>query len=328
MPSSNGAAPVGRSPVRVGARHSGLARKQVSDIQRARMIAAMVEVAGERGALDASVSHVVARSGVSRRTFYEIFAGREDCFLAAFDDAVERAAEAVASAYGGGHRWRERVRGGLTALLDFCEREPSIARLLFVDSLGGGPRALARRREVLRHLIDSIEEGRSEAKTKPPRLTAEGVVGAVLSVIHARLVDGQHEDLLGLVNPLMSTIVLPYLGRAAADKELVQVVVREQSFSRRAISHPLRELDMRLTYRTVCVLAAVEKWPQGSNRQIGEDAGISDQGQISRLLARLDGLGLIENREADSDRGAPNAWVLTKKGKELQSTIKQETVHA
>ena len=67
-------------------------RGGVAEIQRARMITALVEVAGERGAGGVTVAHIVARSGVSRRTFYELFDDREDCFLAAFDQAVERGA--------------------------------------------------------------------------------------------------------------------------------------------------------------------------------------------------------------------------------------------
>jgi AcrR family transcriptional regulator len=292
------------------------------------MIAAMVEVAAERGALDASVSHVVARSGVSRRTFYEIFEGREDCFLAAFDDAVEQATETVVRAYLSEREWCERVRAGLTALLDFCEAEPSLGRLLFVDSLGGGQRALARRRDVLLHLTEAVDEGRGEDEsTSPSRLNAEGVVGAVLSLLHSRLAEGDTQ-LLGLTNPLMSMIVLPYLGRDAANRELERVIVREKRPAPRGAAHPLRELEMRLTYRTVCVLAAVEKWPNGSNRQIAYDSGIADQGQISKLLARLHGLGLVENKGADAERGAPNAWVLTVRGEELQGAISQQTAEA
>jgi AcrR family transcriptional regulator len=79
----------------------GGGRGGVAEIQRARMVAALVEVARERGVSGVTVAHVVARSGVSRRTFYELFEDREDCFLAGFDLAVQGAARRVLPA--GGH---------------------------------------------------------------------------------------------------------------------------------------------------------------------------------------------------------------------------------
>ncbi|MFZ1154891.1 MAG: hypothetical protein WAN93_08310, partial [Solirubrobacteraceae bacterium] len=83
----------------------------------------------------------------------------------------------------------------------------------------------------------------------------------------------------------------------------------------------LRDLGMRLTYRTVRVLLAVAATPGGSNRQLADASEIADQGQISKLLARLQRLGLIENTGAGSVRGAPNSWVLTDRGWEVQGAI-------
>jgi AcrR family transcriptional regulator len=77
----------------------GLPREHVSEIQRVRILLAMVEVAAERGAGAASVAHIVARAGVSRRTFYDLFEDREDCFLAAFDEVIARASAPVLKAY-------------------------------------------------------------------------------------------------------------------------------------------------------------------------------------------------------------------------------------
>src|SRR3984893_8047947 len=136
---------------RTGARNSarpgvnGLPREHVTEIQRVRILAAMAEVAAERGAGAASVAHIVARAGVSRRTFYDLFEDREDCFLAAFDEAVAQAARTVLPAYEGETGWRERIRAGLLALLVFFEEEPALARLCVVEALAAGPKALERR---------------------------------------------------------------------------------------------------------------------------------------------------------------------------------------
>jgi hypothetical protein len=82
---------------------------------------------------------------------------------------------------------------------------------------------------------------------------------------------------------------------------------------------------MRLTYRTVRVLMAVAAQPGGSNRQVADGSGIGDQGQISKLLARLHGLGLIENTGVGTVRGAPNSWVLTDRGWQVQGAIARNT---
>jgi AcrR family transcriptional regulator/DNA-binding MarR family transcriptional regulator len=305
-----------------------LGSKQVSDIQRARMLTAMTEVAAERGAANVTIVHIVARAGVSRRTFYELFDDREDCFLAVLDEAVERVSLLVGQAYRDERRWREGMRAALLALLEFLEDEPNMAWLLVVDSLGAGARALERRQRVLKDLVAVVDRGRTEAKANPDlaAIAAEGVVGALSAVIHARLVDDQHRPLVGLVNELMSIIVLPYLGPAAARRELERPLPKHKARAPQTRPDPLRELEMRLTYRTVRVLTALASHPRSSNRKVAEASGITDQGQMSKLLGRLGHLGLIENRRAGSARGEPNAWILTDSGRQVQQAITAQAV--
>src|SRR5487761_794477 len=201
---------------------NGVVRAQLADLQRARILGAMLDVACERGAATVTVAHVVERSGVSRRTFYELFTDREDCFLAAFEQAFSYACERVIPAYQTEKAWRERIRAGLAALLSFLDEEPLIGRVLIVESLAGGPRTLRRRAEAVAKLTSVIEEGALEGKSSftPPPLTGEGVVGGVLAVIQARLAEESHAPLVQLTNPLMSMIVLPYMGAGAARREL------------------------------------------------------------------------------------------------------------
>ncbi len=309
----------------VGA-HNAPGRERVVDIQRARILSAMFDVVFERSASNVSVAHVVARSGVSRRTFYELFDDREDCFLAAFDEAVAHVSVCVLEAYGKGGRWRERIRASLAALLQFLDDRPAMGRLLVVEVLGAGPKALERRARVLAQIIAAVEEGRAEAKPgrEPPLLAGEGVVGAVFSVIHTRMTDERSRPLLDIAGALMGMIVLPYLGTAAAQTEADRPVPKRDMASRRVLDDPLRDLEMRLTYRTVRVLMAIAAHPQASNKQIADSAGVSDQGQMSRLLARLQHLGLIENAGNGSARGAPNAWTLTTTGHRIEQTVNEQ----
>jgi DNA-binding MarR family transcriptional regulator len=124
----------------------------------------------------------------------------------------------------------------------------------------------------------------------------------------------------------MAMIVLPYLGQAASRRELERPMTKRRAVVRQGASaDPLRDLEMRLTYRTVMVLTAVAANPGSSNRTIGDAAGMSDQGQTSKLLTRLQGLGLVENLGAGHARGGPNAWALTPKGWEIHAAINTET---
>jgi AcrR family transcriptional regulator len=287
----------------------------------------MVDEAAERGAGNLTVARVVARTGVSRRTFYELFESCEDCLLEAFEDAVERLATVVLPAYEQSGSWRARMRRALTAALECMARDRLMGRLLIVESLGAGAMVLKRRAWLVDTAIAAVEEGRMEPNGHGELpFAAEGVVGGVLSVLHARLLEDDPGGLVELVNPLMSMIVLPYLGPAAARKELdgpVPLAPPAATATRR--DDPLRELEMRLTYRTVRVLRALAAQPGSSNRQVGDAAEVGDPGQTSKLLARLQGLGLIENIADRSIRGAPNSWMLTHRGREIQTAITTNT---
>ncbi|MGH2911209.1 MAG: TetR/AcrR family transcriptional regulator [Solirubrobacteraceae bacterium] len=305
-----------------------LGHSHIAGIQRARILAATCEVVGERGAGGVSVGYIVERSGVSRRTFYEIFTDCEECLLAAFDDAFERASECVLPAFYSKSRWSERVRAGLLAFLSFIEEQPSAGGLLVRGSLAMGGRVRERREQVLEQLATVIDDGRGEGRqgTQVPPLTAEGLVGGVLSILD-RSADGESEQLRGLVNPLMAMIVAPYLGFAASRRELERPVESLRPAAMQALTDPFKPAGMRLTYRTVRVLLAVGEYPDASNRRLGDIAQVKDQGQISKLLGRLKRLGLIDNAGLVAGGGVPNAWSLTSHGQQVVRSIRAHTEH-
>jgi AcrR family transcriptional regulator/DNA-binding MarR family transcriptional regulator len=291
----------------------------------------------EEGYERMTVARVTGRARVSRRTFYDLFNGREDCFLAAFDEALATLAREVVPAYGGGGRWCERVRAGLGALLRALDANPGLASLVIVEALGAGVRVSERRAGVFSVLQGLVDEGRVEgiAGRGPSRLTAEGVVGGVFSVIHARTLE-RSGPLVGLLNELMAMIVLPYKGQAAARKELERPVTRvsKKDDTRQGgvvemvvEGDPLEGLAMRLTYRTLRVLEVAASLPGGSNREIADGAGISDQGQISKLLGRLERLGLILNTGEGQAKGEPNAWRLTPRGEAVEHATRAPSEH-
>jgi AcrR family transcriptional regulator/DNA-binding MarR family transcriptional regulator len=287
------------------------------------MLAAAVEAVGEVGYARMSVAQVISRARVSRKTFYDVFSDREDCFLTAFSQAVEHARALVIEAYERESGWREGIRSALATLLVFMDEEPGFARLCVVEALGASERVLERRARVLDELAAVVDRGRfvTSATTEPPDVTAEGVVGAVFSVIHARVLDGGKQPLADLLGPLMSMIVLPYLGAKAANRELTRPALEVPSDERGTMlarKDPLEGLKMRLTYRTVRVLTVIAEHPGASNREIAEGSGIIDQGQISKLLTRLARLDLVTNVGDGQEKGASNAWHLTPRGEQVE----------
>ncbi len=303
---------------------------QVTEVQRTRMLAATVQVVGELGYEKMSVARVTSRAGVSRRTFYDLFDDREACFLAAFIETVECARTLVCEAGAGERDWRSRVRAGLATLLSFFADDPMAGRVIVVDALKAGPAVLERRAHIMAELIELVDGGRAQVRggREVAPLTAEGVVGAVLAVAHARLLGSGGGSLTELLNPLMAMIVRPYLGAAAAERELTRALPAGRRARRQAPADPLGGLDMRLTYRTLRVLATIAAMPGASNREVAEQAGVADQGQISKLLARLENLGLIHNAGVGHLKGEPNAWQLTSRGWEVEQAVHGETAIA
>jgi AcrR family transcriptional regulator len=198
----------------------------VAEMQRSRLMLAIVEVTGESGLEAATVGRVCEQAGVSRRTFYELYEVREACLLAAFDRLVMRLEESVRSEFEGEGSWRARTRRALAALLECLDAEPHVTRVCVIEALRAGPRLVEHRGRVLNALAAAIDEGRAEVRVgaEPPPLTARGVAGGVLSVIHARLLEppsnGSTRPLVALTSSLMAMIVHPYLGAPAARKEL------------------------------------------------------------------------------------------------------------
>lgn len=316
---------------------NGSPRSRIVEIQRLRVLAATARLACEQGAGNVTVASIVARAGISRRTFYEIFGDAEACLLAAMHDALERVRRQLLPAWESQGAWSERLRRALVELLRLLDEDPVLAQLLLVESLAAGRGIQRQRASVLDSLTAAIDQGRHRARATasagPSRLTAEGVLGGVLSVLHARLTQPQPGRLAELAGPLMSMIVLPYHGAAAARRELARPVPaaasrREtlqgdvsQSLSS-AASDPFRDAGMRLTYRTLRVLSAIAQQPGSSNKALAAQAHVADQGQISKLLARLERIGLVANDGGGHARGEANAWALTAAGEQIANSLR------
>lgn len=167
--------------------------------QRERLVDGMARAVAAQGYTATAVADVLRESGVSRRTFYERFSDKEDCFLAAYDLFAEVALERVRAACEAaeGTADRDELEAGIDALLQLLAEEPAYARLSVVEVLAAGPRGLARRDEMLRcftALVQSYSD-RHDAPAPPPDLVAQAIVGGINELLYSHIVRGETDRL-------------------------------------------------------------------------------------------------------------------------------------
>lgn len=309
---------------------SRVGHEQVVAMQRSRLLAAAVDVVAEFGWDGASIGRITQRAGVSRRTFYEQFENRDECLVAVLENAAALIEAEIAAANLAALPWRERVRRGLWVILCLLDREMVLARVCLVESRRSGGTALDCRQRIVERLVRIVDQGRGEGSRgrDVTELTAHGVVGGVFEVLYSQLMKDDAKPLSDLLGELTGMVVLPYMGVAAAQREQSKPAPTVRSAERTgrdvvagdaAGRDLLARLPMRLTYRTANVLQVLEERPGRSNREVADLVGISDQGQISKLLTRLARLGLLKNVSVVGER---NEWELTPTGGRVTCSIK------
>src|SRR5256714_8735469 len=149
----------------------GSALRPVPDAQRARLLDAMIRVVAERGYAAASVTDVVRTAGVSRSTFYELFASKEACFLEAYRAGVDVMVENVrAEVREAPDDWREQLRAGIRAYLEPLLAEPVFARAYLLEIHAAGPAALEARGDAMRRFADRYQASFDSARAADPVL--------------------------------------------------------------------------------------------------------------------------------------------------------------
>jgi AcrR family transcriptional regulator len=174
--------------------------------QRERLLDGMARAVAHQGYPATSVADVLKLARISRRTFYEQFADKEDCFLAAYDQIAERCVQRVAGAFETTDSWDEGVRRAVDAGLRVLAAEPEFARLGVVEVLGAGPRGLARRDATLQRFVGFVEHGRAElasAGAPPPELVAQAIVGGCYELVYSQIVRGDARRLPELAEELL-----------------------------------------------------------------------------------------------------------------------------
>jgi len=181
----------------------------------------MVAVVSERGYPETRVVDVIGVAGVSRKTFYELFDSKEDCFLAAYDVLLDNLLEETTGSFESraGAPWAERVCVALETLLEHLAGHPEEARFAIVEVLAAGPKALARRDAALRQFTGFLEAGRSETSIELPGITSLSLAGGINELLYSEILHGAITSLPSRLPDLMFWITLPFLGPEGAPAE-------------------------------------------------------------------------------------------------------------
>jgi AcrR family transcriptional regulator len=198
----------------------GLPRDFVVHNQRERLIAGLAEAVAEKGYGGTTIADITRHAAVSRRTFYEHFDGKDECFVAAFDTVTEQLRGRIDEAYEGDQEWTVAIGAAIAAMLSFLASEPNLARLAMVEALVAGPVVVERYDAAVQTFLPYLEAGREgRPKAVLKRLsdsTEEALVGGMVSLIARRIVAGQTDQLESLQPDLVEFVLAPYVGNDEA----------------------------------------------------------------------------------------------------------------
>ena len=200
----------------------GLPREFVAHNQRERLIAGIAEAIAESGYAGTTIAHITRHAAVSRRTFYEHFASKDECFVAAYDTVMAELRERVGQAFDEEDDWPHAVRAGIAAMLRFLAAEPNLARLCMVEALVAGPVVVERYDSAIQSFVPYFQSGRDgrspEVLSRLSPTTEEALVGGMMSLISRRIIAGKTDELETLLPDLVEFTLTPYLGSDEAAK--------------------------------------------------------------------------------------------------------------
>ncbi|HEU4705642.1 MAG TPA: TetR/AcrR family transcriptional regulator [Solirubrobacterales bacterium] len=194
----------------------GLSPEFVARNQRERLIAGLIEALYEVGYQKTTVALIGQRAAVSKSDFYKHFETKDDCFLAAYDIAVERIRDGVRDGCTAvaDEDWALRVRAAIEALLDLFQAEPGLASIVLVEGLRAGRGVYDRYQAALDGFVRELRDG---APTGPaggevPEATDEAVVGGVAAMLGRRVLAGEAEQLPQLFPEILEFVLAAYMG--------------------------------------------------------------------------------------------------------------------
>jgi AcrR family transcriptional regulator len=188
----------------------GIPRAVVHEVQRGRLLDALAEVIAEEGYLDTTVHKILKRAGISRRTFYEIFTDKEDCFLVAYQEAADHVLVLVQRACRLGGTPEVRIENSLRALLEFVEQEPKVARMCIVEVLAAGEKARARRAKTMERLTGLVADTLQERyENHEALLRARVLTGGIHEMVYDALARGDVKGISELAGEVVTFHLAP-----------------------------------------------------------------------------------------------------------------------
>lgn len=198
----------------------GLSPEFVAQNQRKRLIAGLIQALYEVGYQKTTVSFIGQRAAVSKSDFYKHFESKDDCFIAAYDAAIERIREQVVAACEGaeGQEWALRVRAAIDALLRLFAAEPALASIALVEGLRAGRDVYDRYQAAVESFVGDLREGAppAPAGNEVPEATGEAVVGGIASMLGRRILVGEAEKVNELFPEILEFVLAAYLGAEEA----------------------------------------------------------------------------------------------------------------
>jgi AcrR family transcriptional regulator len=198
----------------------GLSPEFVARNQRERLISALILTLAEVGFQKTTVSMIGRRAAVSKSDFYKHFDSKDECFLAAYDYAVDRIRTTVAEACAPhpAAEWTARVQAGVTALLTLLASEPPLATIVLAEGLRAGRGIYDRYQAAVESFVPLLRDGAPDppGSAPVPPATDEAVVGGVAALLSRRVVSGEAEDLAKLVPDVLEFTLAPHLGTEGA----------------------------------------------------------------------------------------------------------------
>ncbi|HXR30998.1 MAG TPA: helix-turn-helix domain-containing protein [Solirubrobacterales bacterium] len=201
----------------------GLPRELVTENQRERLLNGVVDAVAEYGFNATTIGRITDAAKISRRTFYEHFRGKEDCFLAAYAMIDEHMRGAMLAASDSSEPWPEQVRDRLAALLGALSRDAAVARFYLVEPLAAGGEIAARYRDAMQLLAETVRPPTSAKLDVEVR--DQVLMGGIATLISRRLKAGDVESLLKLLPDLVELTLAPYIGRDEARRFALETAI-------------------------------------------------------------------------------------------------------
>jgi AcrR family transcriptional regulator len=142
----------------------------VSPAARDRLLAGLESSIRDRGYRDTKISDIVAHARTSRRTFYEVFQTKEECFLALMYELNQRLQTRIASSVDPNASWDEQIRAGVTAWIEGMGSHPELTLSWIRELPSLGPEAARGQQAAMRALTKMLE-----AMTSTPQMRSAGL---------------------------------------------------------------------------------------------------------------------------------------------------------